>query len=136
MITVHIGNHDDDDDDDTERESCDAPTYLESLRGAIATTEAGLVATSDEDEPILLLLTGGQDGLPVLKGDLGDALLRHLLGHLLDGIGRDGCRHIGLSLVEPSLNTVGQGDLLLCQCEGREEGDKRSETHLDGCDAC
>lgn len=108
--------------------------YLEGRFGAIAAAEAGLVAAGDEDKPVLLLCARSEDGLPVLEGHRGDALLRDLLGHLLDGISRDGGRHVGLGLVEPALNTVGQGDLLLCQGEGREEGDKRCETH-DGCDA-
>lgn len=109
--------------------------YIECLLGALATTEASLVATSNKDQPIFLLLTGSQDGLPVLKGHRSDALLGDLLGQLLDGISRDSRGHVGLGLVEPSLNTVGQRKLLLCQSEGREEGDKRSETHFDGCDA-
>jgi hypothetical protein len=119
------------------RESRDAlGAYLEGLLGAITATETGLVATSDEDKPVLLLGAGGQDGLPVLKGHWSDTLLRDSLSQLLDGGGGDGGWHVGLGLVEPSLNTVGQGDLLLCQGDGRKEGDKRSETHLDGYDAC
>lgn len=98
-------------------------------------TEAGLVTTSRENEPILGLGAGGQDRLPVVQGQRGDSLLGDLLRHLNDGLSWDSSRHHCLGLVEPSLHAVGEGHLFLCQGQGREEGDKRCEVHL-GCDAC
>lgn len=98
-----------------------------------AATEAGLVTTGGEDQPVFFLGTRGQDGLPVVHGDLGDALLGDHLGELLDGRDGRGSRHVGLDLVEPALHAVGERDLLLGHGQGREEGDERRETHLEGC---
>lgn len=97
---------------------------MEGLCGMFTATEASLVTTSREDEPVLSLGAGGQDGLPVIQGHRGDSLLRDLLGHLNDGLSWDSGRHHCLSLVEPSLHAVGEGHLFLCQGQGREEGDK------------
>lgn len=97
-----------------------------------AATETGLVTTGGEDQPILFLGAGSEDGLPVVQRDLGDSLLRDLLGQLLNGGGWGSCRHVGLDLVEPSLHAVGERDLFLSHGQGREEGDKRGETHLGG----
>lgn len=110
-----------------------ASAYLESLLGLGATTEAGLVTTGGENQPVLFLGTRGQDGLPVVHGNRGDALLGDLLGELLDGSHGSGSRHVGLDLVEPSLHAVGERDLLLGHGQGREEGDERRETHLEDC---
>ena len=106
--------------------------YLERLLGLSTTTETGLVTTSGEDQPVLLLGAGSENGLPVVQGNRGDALLRDLLGQLLDGSNGGSCGHVGLDLVEPSLHAVGEGDLLLGHGQGREEGDERRETHLEG----
>lgn len=108
-------------------------SYIEGLLGDIAATEASLVTTGHEDVPVLSVLGRSQDGLPVLHGHRGDALLRDLLGHLLDRIDWDSRGNKVLSLVEPALDAVGEGHLLLCQSQGREESDERGETHLDGC---
>lgn len=90
----------------------------------LAAAKAGLVAAGHEDIPVLSFGGRGQDALPVLQGHWGDALLGDLLGHLHDGVGRDGRRHVCLGLVEPSLDTVGKRDLLLCQGQSREESDE------------
>jgi hypothetical protein len=106
--------------------------HLEGLLGVSTTTETGLVTTSGEDQPVLFLGTRGEDGLPVVHGNLGDALLGDLLGQLLDGRNGSCCRHVGLDLVEPSLHAVGEGNLLLGHGQSREKGDERRETHLEG----
>lgn len=108
-------------------------SYIESLLSGSTAAEAGLVAASHEDVPVLSILSRGQDGLPILHGHRGDAFFGDLLGHLLNRIGWDSSGNKVLSLVEPALHTVGEGHLLLCQSQGREEGNKRGETHLDGC---
>lgn len=110
-------------------------TYIEGLLCVLTAAEASFLTTGNKDEPILRLGARGQDGLPVRHGHRRDALRGDLLGHLHDGIGRNGGRNVRLGLVEPSLDTVGQRHLLLRHGKGREEGDKRCETHLDGCDA-
>lgn len=108
-------------------------SHLECLIGSSATTEAGLVTTSGVDQPVLGLGSRGKDGLPVVQGHVGDTLLGNLLGQLLDrGSNGSSCGHVGLDLVEPSLHTVGEGNLLLGHGQGREEGNERGETHLDG----
>jgi len=91
----------------------------------LAATEAGLVATGDEDVPVLRIGGRFQDGLPVVEGHGGDALFGDLLGQLHHGFSRHSSGNHGLGLVEPPLNTVGKGNLLLRQGNGREEGDKR-----------
>lgn len=108
-------------------------SYIESLIGGLTAAEAGLVAAGHEDVPVLRVLGRSQDGLPVLHGQRGGVLLRDLLGHLLNRIGRDSRGNKVLSLVEPALYAIGEGHLLLCQSQGREEGNERGETHLDGC---
>lgn len=90
----------------------------------IAAAETCFVATGHEDKPVLSLGSRGQDALPVLHGNRGDAPLGDLLGHLHDGVGRDGRRHVCLGLVEPSLHTVGQRHLLLSQSQGWEKSDE------------
>lgn len=109
-----------------------ATSHLESLIGDITAAEAGLVATSHVDVPILSVLGRGQEGLPVLHVHRGDALLGDLLSHLLDGVSWNSRRDKALGLVEPALNAVREGHLLLGQSQGREESDERGETHLDG----
>jgi hypothetical protein len=110
-----------------------ASTHLEGLIGSSAATEAGLVTTSGVDQPVLRLGSWGKDGLPVVHGHVGDALLGNLLGQLLHrGSNGGSCRHVGLDLVEPSLHAVGEGNLLLGHGQSREDGDERSETHLEG----
>ncbi len=108
-------------------------THIESLLCILTAAEAGLVAAGHEDVPILSILSRSQDGLPVLHGHSGDALLGNLLGHLLDGVGGNSRGNKVLGLVEPALDAVGEGHLLLGQSQGREESDERGETHLDGC---
>lgn len=109
-------------------------THLECLIGSSAATEAGLITTSGVDQPILRLGSRGKDGLPVVQGQVGDTLLGNLRGQLLDHRGINGgcCRHVGLDLVEPPLQAVCEGNLLLGHGQGREEGDERRETHLEG----
>jgi hypothetical protein len=97
-----------------------------------ATSETSLVTAGGENQPILFLGAGGEDGLPVVHGDRGDALLGDLLGQLLDGSDGGSGRHVGLDLVEPSLDAVGEGNLFLGDGQSREEGDERRETHLEG----
>ena len=108
-------------------------THLERLIRSSAATEAGLIATSGVDQPILRLGSRGKDGLPVVQGQVGDTLLGNLLSQLLNRVLDGGCcRHVGLDLVEPPLHAVGEGNLLLGHGQGREEGDERRETHLEG----
>lgn len=106
--------------------------YLEGLLGLGATTETGLVATSGEDQPVLFLGAGSEDALIVVHGYRGDALLRDLLGQLLDRGDGSCCRHVRLDLVEPALHAVGERNLLLGHGQGREKSDERRETHLEG----
>lgn len=99
-------------------------THVEGLLRAVAATEAGLVATAHKDIPVLGLRAGGQDGLPVVHGHRGDALLGDLLGQLLHRRGGLSGWHIILEAVEPALHAIGEGHLLLSQGQSREEGDK------------
>jgi hypothetical protein len=68
--------------------------------------------------------------LPIREVDWGDSLLLDLLlDHLLDGNHGGRGREVILGLVEPTLHTISQRDLLLRRCKRGEDSDERSEAH-------
>lgn len=109
-------------------------TYVERLVSVAAASETCLVSTGDVDQPVLRLGGGLQDGFPVAHVKGGDGLLVHLLlDDLLDG-GDDGSGRgqVGLGLVEPALDPVTQGDLLLRRSKRGEDGEELDEAHDAG----
>lgn len=109
--------------------------YIERFVCLVTATEASLVSSGDVNQPVLGLRSGLQVGLPVGQVELRDGLLLDLglLDDLLnDGSGggdRGGSRQVGLGLVEPALDTVREGNLLLSHSKSWEEGDDRGEAH-------
>lgn len=68
--------------------------------------------------------------MPVRKVDRGDSLLLDLLlDHLLNGNHGSRGREVILGLIEPTLHTIAQRDLLLRRSKRGEDSDKRSEAH-------
>ena len=98
----------------------------------MTTSKACLVSAGDEDEPVLRLIRWRQKGLPVGQVERGDSLFLNLLfDHLLNrgGDHRSSRRQIRLGFVEPTLNTIRDGNLLL-RCSKRwEDGEELDETH-------
>lgn len=106
--------------------------YIERLVRLATATEASLVSTRDVHHPILRLRRRLEKRLPVAQVELRDGLLLNLLlfDQLLDGRNdRGGGRQIRLGLVEPSLNAITEGNLLLRRSKRWEEREELDETH-------
>lgn len=70
--------------------------------------------------------------MPVAQVEMRDGLLLNLLllDQLLDGRDdRGGGRQVRLGLVEPSLNAITEGNLLLRHSQGWEKREELDETH-------
>lgn len=105
-------------------------THVESLVGALTTAKASFVSSSHEDKPFLSCPRWFKGGLPVRKVYRGDSLLLDLLlDHLLNGNHGSRGREVILGLVEPTLHTISQRDLLLRRSKRGEDSDERSEAH-------
>lgn len=97
-------------------------THVERLVGALTTAKASLVSSSHEYKPFLSCPRRFKGGLPVCKVDRGDSLLLDLLlDHLLNGHHGSRGREVILGLVEPTLHTISQRDLLLRRSKRGED---------------
>jgi hypothetical protein len=110
--------------------------HIVCILGPQASIEACFVSTSKENKPFLWLSRWLQDIPPVVGVDMSSGLLRDLGSGFLDGLldGLRGNRSLwdeGLDLVEPALDLIGKGILLvLGSNQGWKNRDQRGETHF------
>jgi hypothetical protein len=107
--------------------------FIESFVRVSATTETCLVTTSNVQQPVLGLGRWLQERLPVAhvkRGDRDSLLLDLLFDDLLDRRNdRSRGWQVRFGLVEPSLNSIRKGDLLLRRSKGWEDNESLNESH-------
>ena len=98
----------------------------------MTTSKACLVSASNKDKPVLGLIRWRQEGLPVGQVERGDSLFLNLLfDHLLNSSGdhRSSRGQKLLGFVEPTLDAIREGNLLLRRSKRWEDGEELDETH-------